>query len=415
MKKSPEQLCQEREKRIMDAIQLKIPDRVPVISGIGYFPAKYTGITCEAAWYDYDKWLSAYKKTLTDFQPDMIHQQGFTPGKAFEYVKPRTSRWPGWGAPVNHSHQAIELEIMKEDEYDLFLNDPGDYMFRLNLARICEETAGLESLPKFDELDYNLFGLEQVAKALARPEVVRAISALQKAGRELNKWQSRQAKFNQTIEKMGFPAYVQGAALAPFDGLSHSMRGMKGAIMDLYRQPDKVVETCERILEIVLKRPMPKPNKYGNIRVFMPLTRGSDDFMSLKHFEKFYWPTLKKLILALIERGATPCCFFEGNFLSRLPYLLELPKGKILAHLDTTDIFKAKEILKGHTCIKGNVPSSLLQVGTVQEVKDYCKKLIDVVGKDGGLILSPRGSTDEVKPENLMAMIEFTKEYGVYK
>ncbi len=90
-------------------------------------------------------------------------------------------------------------------------------------------------------------------------------------------------------------------------------------------------------------------------------------------------------------------------------------RGKILAHLDTTDIFKAKEILKDHTCIKGNVPASLLQVGSVQDVKDYCKKLIDIVGKNGGFILSPRGSTDEVKPENLMAMIEFTKEYGVYK
>jgi uroporphyrinogen-III decarboxylase len=60
------------------------------------------------------------------------------------------------------------------------------------------------------------------------------------------------------------------------------------------------------------------------------------------------------------------------------------------------------------------VPSTLLQVGTVQQVKGYCKELIDTVGQDGGFILSPRSSTDEVKPENLKAMIEFTQEYGVY-
>ena len=65
-------------------------------------------------------------------------------------------------------------------------------------------------------------------------------------------------------------------------------------------------------------------------------------------------------------------------------------------------------------CIEGNVPSTLLQMGSVQEVKDYCKKLIDMIGKGGGYILSPRSSTDEVKPENLKAMIEFTKEYGRY-
>ena len=118
--------------------------------------------------------------------------------------------------------------------------------------------------------------------------------------------------------------------------------------------------------------------------------------------------------MTLIERGMTPCIFFEGNFTSRLEYLLEFPKGKILAKLDTTDIFRAKEILKDHVCIDGNVPSSLLQVGTVDQVKEYCKKLIDVVGKGGGYIMSPRSSTDEVKPENLKALIDFTQEYGVY-
>jgi uroporphyrinogen-III decarboxylase len=115
-----------------------------------------------------------------------------------------------------------------------------------------------------------------------------------------------------------------------------------------------------------------------------------------------------------MRRGATPCVFFEGDFTSRLEHLLEFPKGKILARLDKTDIFKEKKILKEHLCIEGNIPSSLLQIGSVQEVKDYCKKLIDAVGKGGGYILGPRSSTDEVKPESLKAMIEFTKEYGRY-
>jgi uroporphyrinogen-III decarboxylase len=86
----------------------------------------------------------------------------------------------------------------------------------------------------------------------------------------------------------------------------------------------------------------------------------------------------------------------------------------MLARFDTTDIFRAKDVLKDHVCIEGNIPSSLLQVGTVQDIKDYCKKLIDVVGKGGGYILSPRSSTDEVNPANLKAMIEYTREYGVY-
>jgi uroporphyrinogen-III decarboxylase len=63
----------------------------------------------------------------------------------------------------------------------------------------------------------------------------------------------------------------------------------------------------------------------------------------------------------------------------------------------------------------GNVPASLLQTGTAQEVKDYCKKLIDDIGTGGGFILAPRSSIDEAKPENIRAMLDFTKEYGVYK
>ena len=63
----------------------------------------------------------------------------------------------------------------------------------------------------------------------------------------------------------------------------------------------------------------------------MALHRGADGFMSLNQFETFYWPGLKKIILALIDAGLTPFVFFEGDFTSRLEYLTELPKGKTQA------------------------------------------------------------------------------------
>ena len=156
------------------------------------------------------------------------------------------------------------------------------------------------------------------------------------------------------------------------------------------------------------------PKREDGPRAFMATHRGSDGFMSLKQFDTFYWPGLKKVILAVIEKGIVPCIFFEGNWTARLEYLLELPKGKLMAHFDSTDIFRAKEVLKDHICIRGNVPGSLLTAGSPQEVKDYCKKLIDVVGKGGGLVVCPRVVPDEATAENLHAMIDFTTEYGVY-
>jgi hypothetical protein len=382
---------------------------------MGYFPAKYTGIPCSAAYYDYDAWYDAYRKTLRDFQPDMIFAQPFTPGKALEILQPKTMRWPGCGVDPYQGHQAIEIDNMKADEYDLYMKDPSDYMFRTFMSRTSDSMEGLALLPRLSDLGGGPMGIQFLAMALTEPKTARAIHTLQRAGREMRKWGPKQARFNKMIFNMGFPQYFQGAAMPPFDVLSHSMRGMHGTMMDMFRQPDKLMEVCEFILKKTLERPLPAASENGHIRIFMTNTRGSDDFMSMKQFQAFYWPTFNKLVAGLIKKGATPCIFFEGNFTSRLEYLLEFPKGKLLARFDTTDIFRAKEILKDHVCIEGNVPSSLLQVGTVEQVKEHCKKLIDVVGKGGGYILSPRSSTDEVNPANLKAMIEFAKEYGVYR
>jgi hypothetical protein len=415
MDRTARQIRRERETRVMDAIALKPTDRVPVLSAIGYFAAKYAGIPSSAAYYDYDAWYAAYEKTLRDFQPDMIYPQGFSSGKALEILEPKQMRWPGHGVDPYEGHQSIEVDNMKADEYDIYMQDPSDYMLRVHVPRTSTKLEGLALLPKLSDLGFGGMGIQGLAMMLADPELSKSLNTLQKAGREMRKWRAKQARFNKLIRDMGFPDMFQGAAMPPFDVISHSVRGMAGTMIDMYRQPYKVEEMCNFLLKQTLARPMPKPNENGYIRIFMTNTRGSDDFMSTRQFDRFYWPTFKKLVLTLIKRGGTPTIFFEGNFTSRLEYLLDFPKGSILARFDTTDIFRAKDVLKGHLCIEGNIPSSLLQVGTVQEVKDYCKKLIDVCGKGGGYILSPRSSTDKVKPENLKAMIEFTKEYGVYK
>jgi len=413
--KSPKELRREREQRITDAIHLKITDRVPVACDLGFFVAKYAGIPCSAAYYDCDAWLAAYRKTLKEFQPDMAFTRPFIPGKAMEYIDPKFRRWPGHGVDPNHGLQVIEVESLQDDEYDLFLNKPADFMIRHHLPRLYGSLDFLSKLPALSDTGWiEPWAAQNLAMFVTDPEVEAAIKTLQEAGREMRKWHSKAEEFNQILMDFGIPTLYQGAAMPPFDVISHGVRGMKGTMLDMYRRPDKLLEACEFLLENTLKKPMPRPNEYGNLRMFMTNTRGSDDFMSMEQFKTFYYPTFKNLVMTLVERGATPCIFFEGNFTSRLEYLLEFPKGSILARFDTTDIFRAKEILKDHLCIEGNVPSSLLQMGSVQDVKDYCKKLIDVVGKDGGYILGPRSSTDEVKPENLKAMIEFTREYGKY-
>lgn len=415
MAKTPKELYEERDKRITDAIGLEIPDRVPLKMCFSYFPAKYTGITCKEAWYDADKWLEATRKTVLDYEPDgLFFIQNFTPGTALEYLDLKQVKWPGHGLPENSSHQYIDNDYMKEDEYDTALENMSDYMLRVYFPRISGALEPFRMLPPISSLEFGYFGLLSLAEVFARPEVADAVDKLQRAGREYHRVRVQMATFTEEIERLGFP--VSGRILggeAPFDGISSFLRGMKGAMLDMYRQPDKLLELCEFQLSKAMKKIEVMTSGSVNRRVFIPLQRGSGGFMSLPQFEKYYWPALKKLLLALVEKDLTPCPFFDGVWNDRLEYLLELPKGKVLCHFAWTDMELAKKVLGGHLCIMGNVPSTILQAGTEDDVKDYCKKLIDVCGKDGGFILTNM-VLDCAKPQNVKAMVEFTKEYGVY-
>jgi len=104
---------------------------------------------------------------------------------------------------------------------------------------------------------------------------------------------------------------------------------------------------------------------------------------------------------------------YDQAWTINLPYLLDLPKKVCVAELASkTDIFKAKEILKDHMCIAGDVPAGLQAVGTPKEMEEYCRKLIDIVGKDTGFILSS-GCTvaADCKYENFKVMIDTAKNY----
>jgi uroporphyrinogen-III decarboxylase len=186
-------------------------------------------------------------------------------------------------------------------------------------------------------------------------------------------------------------------------------------MLDMYRQPEKLSRLCEKLLNIQVKKFTRRTDKDTFSMAFTPLHRGSDGFMSLKQFETFYWPYVKRMVNALVELDITPYIIFEGDYTSRLEHVLELPKAKVLCHFDAIDMTRVKAVLGDHTAIMGNVPASLLQTGSVQDVKNYCKKLIDTAGKGGGFVMSPRSAIDEAKPENIQAMIRFTQEYGVYR
>ncbi len=411
MTKTNQQLLKEREQRILDAVELRKPDRVPISIPFSYFPAKFTGtVVPRDSWYDFKKWKEAYFKTAEYYQPDSCGLAYNSSGVVMEAMGSKTMVWPGHGVSIHHSHQFVEGEYMKADEYDWFINDLSDYLVRRHLPRTNGLLEPLSQLPSLTSL---MGGVPFFN--VASPEFADMMLKLLNIAKDAVAWSREIILMSREMNERGFSGRGgMMAGLVPFDTISDSFRGMRGAMLDMYRQPDKLLAAIQKLSDLQIKNIAAAPDANGFITSFIPLHRGADGFMSLKQFEKFYFPYLKRLVEALVSKGYTPNVFYEGDYTTRLEYLRDLPKGKILALFDRSDMKKVKEVLGGHTCIAGNMPSSILQTGTVDDVKKACKWLIDVVGKDGGYIMAPGSSMDEVKPENLKTMVDFTKEYGKY-
>lgn len=414
MAKLPDELFQEREQRVNDAIALKEPDRVPVMVLTGFFPAYYANVTCKEVMYDAQKAIYAWTRYLEDFEPDMVDNPFTTRflGSTLECLDYKQLAWAGHGLKENASYQFLEGEYMKADEYDRLLFDPTDFIIRTYWPRIFGALQPLAQLPVLHDILSYYFGLSKFA-AFGSIEMIQALQTLMEAAKHAQSMIEGNNQWLAHIHKLGFPSQVGAATHAPYDTLSDFLRGTKGTMLDLYRRPDKVIEATEKLLPIMIDMGLAAKER-GVPRIFIPLHKGSDSFLSLDQFKTFFWPTLKRMLETFIAEGCTPFVFFEGDYTSRLEIIGDIPQGKAVYSFEQTDMFKAKEVLGGQVCIKGNVPLSLLVAGTPDDVTTYCRKLIDIAGKDGGFILDGSTVIDDAKPENVKAMFDAAKTYGLY-
>jgi uroporphyrinogen-III decarboxylase len=416
MRENAAELYRQREKRVNDAIALRVPDRVPIEVLFGFFPAKYSGMTVEEVMYDPEKLLQAQMKTLLEFQPDM-EQNPYAIrflGPILEALDFKQLKWPGHGVPTNLTYQFVEGEYMKADEYDHFLLDPSDFIMRRYWPRICGSLKGFEKLAPIHSIITYYMGIPFGLAPFNLLEVREALDAIKKAGQESIRIATYSRAFTEKTKEAGFPMQFGAFTQAPFDTLGDFFRGTKGIMLDMYRRPDKLIKACEKMLPFMFELAVNATKVSGNPRVFIPIHKGLDGFMSLEQFKRFYWPTLQELMVALINEGCNPCPLWEGDCTSRLPIIKDIPMGKACYAFEATDMVKAKEVLGDTVCIRGNVPLSILITGTTESIKAYCKKLIDTAGKGGGYIMDAATGLDDAKPENVKVMFEFTREYGIY-
>ena len=416
MTEMAENLYRERQKRFEDIVALRVPDRVPIMVSWGFLPAFLAGMTVQEVMYDPEKLWSSQWELTHQFQPDMEQNPyglRFI-GPVLEALDFKQLRWAGHGLGPNTTYQFVEAEYMKAEEYDWFLDDPSDFIMRRHLPRICGKLKGFETLPTLHTFITYYMGIPFGLIPFTSPEVAEAFTTLREAGNEAIRLASYSRRFVEKARGEGFPLQFGSMTQAPFDTLGDFLRGTKGLMLDMYRRPDTVIKACEKLLPYMFDLAIGPAKASGNPRVFIPLHKGLDGFMSLEQFKKFFWPTLRELMVALINEGLVPVPFWEGNCESRLEVIKDIPPGKACYKFEATDMIKAKEVLRERVCIRGNVPLSLLVAGTPDDVRRYCKKLIDTAGKDGGFIMDAATGLDDAKIENVRAMFESTREYGMY-
>ena len=417
-RKTVEELYQEREKRIFDAMQLKVPDRVPVVLfDVPLLACRYAGLQYSAAYYDAPAWRAAFKKLFADLEPDGWAVAGRESGATLAAIGANQIRCPGGNLPPDVGNQIAEQEFMKENEYDLFLADPSDFIVRVWLPRVYGSLKPLAKLPPLMSLGNNM---ATVSKLFASEEFAQLARAMKRAGEEATKWDREMGRMDMEMASLGFPCTwppTFGGVQPPFSDFSNSFRTYRGVVLDMFRQPEKLKAALNKILEYRIATARPAVKKEGQLAIGTSGEphRVSDEFMSQKQFEEFVWPYWKRSIESTFNLGYdTVWMFCEGRRDKQLEYFTGFPKGSLVILFEQTDIFRAKEILGDRVCLMGNVPLPLLQLGSPQDIEEYCRKLIKVCGKGGGFILANGGGIYDAKPENMRAMVDSIMKYGWY-
>ncbi len=383
------ELYREREERITDAINLDVPDRVPVISkGKDWYFTKLPDVSKKDMLTDNEKFMKAQVKYYLDYSPDAVWMQLTQDPLGTALIEPCQMKFP-WreeSLDDNGTPKVVSKEIMKREDYDYLLeNGYLDLLMKL--------------LPKLRPNVSNV--REKLLDKLGVSEDFDEISPLQ-------------AKENtEVFKKLGFPAYFPVMFLSPFNCLT-LLRSYPKMCMDINNIPDTVEEAMNKIIPEIIEMSSSIAKNLNSPRVFLGLHRESATFFSPDVFDDLLFPQIKKMVDLYTEKGFKVILHCDGNWDPLLERMRDLPKKSCVIQLDPdTDVYKAKEVIGDRQCIEAGPMEMEMARKSPQEVEEHCKELIDKVGKGGGFILKteipPNG-----KKENVRTLINTAKTYGIY-
>lgn len=363
------------EERLRKTIRLEKTDKILSGPAIQNFVATYTGSTVKDLLEDDRKAAEAYERTFNELGGWDIISNGPNSAAGLMMNSMTKVRLPGRELPDDALYQYVEDEVMLPEDYDVTIENGWDALMERLYYRMHPDIT-----PEERER------LAAVAGTRAKAHV--------------EKWQAR-----------GLVRLIGGMNVPPFDRFSLA-RSMAKFAVDLRRMPDKVKAAMKASLPGQIAGAKQMVEQSGCPRVFVGASRGSATFINARQFEEFVFPSMLEIVYALTDADIDVVFHLDCDWTAFLPYFKEFPRGRCLMQLDgATDIFKAKEILRDHMALMGDVPPGLLAMGTPEEVTAYCRKLIEVVGDGGGFILNSGCETPiNSKPENVLAMVRAGNE-----
>ena len=402
-----------RWQRLMDCVNLKQPDRMPV----GFLPtfwlAKYGGISCRELMYDYDKARALTVAACREFQPDIASPSTFVAlGPLLDATGFRQVNWPGHGVGDHQTFQYIDREYMSADEYDEFLFDPTGFYLDKYLPRVASIYQGLRPLGSLAGACY--FDVVNATGMFAAPQMRQTLAQLTAAGEENERYARNMAALAEELAVNGFPLGFGVFAEAPYDFVADYLRGATGMMKDLYRHRDKLLQVIDKVRILHVRKVLAAARLIPNPFVFIPIHWAPDAFMSQKQFETFWWPSFRRMLLDLIEAKLIPLVMWESDCTRRLETIRDIPPGKCVYWFERTDMVRAFEVLGDVVALRGNISPSVMTTGSPQDVDAAVKNLVDRVWNPGGkLILDCAfGVPDETPVENVRAMFAAARKYA---
>ena len=398
MNSNKEQLYKERLNRYITAMRNEKPDKIPIRPFVAEFTARYAGFTCQEVTHDFDKAFIAVRKCTADFDWDAVVANmvyvwtGLTQAIGLKYYGV-----PGIDVPADTGFQYLEPgeenAFMKANEYNELIDDPTAFLYNVWLPRV---SADISPMGEHTSYRNNL--------------------ALVKGGMAmLNYFTAFGPQIDLLRTESGTVSAIAGILKAPFDILADKLRGYIGLTMDMKTQPEKVLKACEALMPHLYNVALTSADPNNEVPIGYWMHRGCIPFVSKGQFESHYWSTVKAIIEELWKNGHQTLFYAEGDWKHHLESFTELPNQSIVYHVDRGDIFEAHKKLGHKFCLSGGIPNFILAYQSPDEVRQYCKKVIDGVAQDGGYIMDASAiMQNDTKPENLKALTDFTREYGVY-